>query len=271
MSTFHSSKGWKSKELAKAYFHNSELQRQCVWDLMGSHPFKGNESVLDFGCRDGKIAAEISHFVKKGKVTAVDHSEALLHLAKLYFPDFEFPNLEFSLIHSLVFDDHPKELSYDRIVSFYVFHLVTDHLQILKNLHRHLKEKGEIFMIIPAQGNSNLNKAGLETLEKFQLSLPVTYPTMSRTYEWAQEVFTQAGFKIKKLDFIERPCILADSQEMIHWMIGTFTALMDVPANLTKLFYHEMFNRWVEIDPSVIDSEGRVYFPFNRYNVVATK
>lgn len=265
------SKGWKSLELAKAYFHNSELQRQCIWDLLGSYPFKGNESILDFGCRDGKMAAELTHFVKKGSVTAVDHSEWMIQLAKLYFPASAFPNLKFTQIHSLVFDDHPKDFLYDRIVSFYVFHLVADPFLILKNLYSHLKKHGELFMIIPTHADPHMSRAGQETLEKYQLPLPVSNSSAVRSLDWAREIFTNSGFKITLLESRESACPLADSHEMIQWMIGTFAAIMNVPFDISKPFFTEMFHRWIELDPGVIDQEGRVHFPLNRLNVIATK
>lgn len=58
--------GWKEEFLVQQYFHHSELQRQWAWHLLGQYRFQGDEKILDFGCGDGKITAEISHFIPRG-------------------------------------------------------------------------------------------------------------------------------------------------------------------------------------------------------------
>ena len=83
--------GWNSSSLAEMYFHYSETQRQWAWELLGKHRFKGNEKILDFGCGDGKITAELSHLVVDGNVLGVDLSSEMLRLAQIKFPQFADP------------------------------------------------------------------------------------------------------------------------------------------------------------------------------------
>lgn len=53
--------GWNCDELAKMYFHNSEIQRQWAWESLSKVSFSGSEKILDFGCGDGKISAEMAN------------------------------------------------------------------------------------------------------------------------------------------------------------------------------------------------------------------
>src|SRR5437870_1312534 len=96
-------KGWNSNSVVKIYFHHSELQRQWAWELLGKHPFKGDEKVLDFGCGDGKISSEISRLVSRGALLGVDISPEMLHLARIKFPTYSYPNLQFRKTESLDF------------------------------------------------------------------------------------------------------------------------------------------------------------------------
>ncbi|PJD96722.1 MAG: hypothetical protein CK425_05105 [Parachlamydia sp.] len=70
--------------LVRPYVHNSELQRRWAWALLASHmrELKGNEHILDVGCGDGKITADLSKFVPSGSVIGIDPSLAMLAWAK---------------------------------------------------------------------------------------------------------------------------------------------------------------------------------------------
>ena len=46
--------------LYKFYSSNSSAQKNWGFELLAKLNFKGNERVLDVGCGDGKLSAEIS-------------------------------------------------------------------------------------------------------------------------------------------------------------------------------------------------------------------
>jgi trans-aconitate methyltransferase len=115
--------GWKDECLALKYFHHSELQRQWAWHLLSGYRFKGDEQILDFGCGDGKIAAEVSHFIPQGHITGVDSSSSMIALAKRCFPSVYYPNVAFEQTGNASFNDAEKN-TYDLIFSFCVFHRV---------------------------------------------------------------------------------------------------------------------------------------------------
>lgn len=66
---------WNS-ELVGPYVHNSELQRRWAFAFLAPHisELSGHEFILDIGCGDGKITADISNFVPKGKIVGIDPS-----------------------------------------------------------------------------------------------------------------------------------------------------------------------------------------------------
>src|SRR5579871_2434148 len=88
-------KGWSSDALAKTYFHYSEMQRQWAWEILGKLPLNGSETILDFGCGDGKITAQISRLIPRGKILGVDLAPEMLHIAHIKFPPCAYPNLTF--------------------------------------------------------------------------------------------------------------------------------------------------------------------------------
>ncbi len=111
------SQGWNHDSLVLEYFHHSELQRQWAWQLIGPYPLNGNERILDFGCGDGKITAELSHCLPNGQILGVDLSDQMLHFARRAFPKENFPHLSFALSPSLDFEagSLDSEEKFDRI------------------------------------------------------------------------------------------------------------------------------------------------------------
>ncbi len=112
--------GWNSLEIAKIYFHHSEMQRQLAHELLSKVSFKGTEKILDFGCGDGKISSELSRRVNNGSVLGVDISLEMLQLSKIYFPNFAYSNLRFEKSNPLLFSNFSQDEKYDIISSFCV-------------------------------------------------------------------------------------------------------------------------------------------------------
>lgn len=159
--------GWNSETLARMYFHHSETQRQWAWESLSNISFSGNEKILDFGCRDGKITAEMARLAKNGTVLGIDVSENMVHVAQTYFPKFAFPNLEFQNSKSLSLEDLPGNQDCDLVCAFAIFHLIPTPLETLKNLKTHLKPSGKLLIITPTGGNSALYQAANEIFPKY--------------------------------------------------------------------------------------------------------
>ncbi len=59
---------------------------------------QGNEALLDTGCGDGKITAELAQALPEGKAVGVDNSQEMIHLAQTTFPKSAYLNLSFQLM-----------------------------------------------------------------------------------------------------------------------------------------------------------------------------
>jgi len=255
------------------YFHNSELQRQWAWELLAKQHFNGQERILDFGCGDGKICAELSRFVPRGGITGFDISSEMIAFAKIKFPQYAYPNLEFKQSSSLTFEDVPGKQTYDVVTSFCVFHLVPNSLEILKNLKSHLKPEGKLVLVVPAGKNPAFFEAANQTFEKYQMSAPwkntpPANPSM-RTTDGCRTLLTNAGYRVQSIEMVDTDTAFYDKQELIDYTIGTTTANWNIPVAKSRSFFTDLVNRMIELDSEVIDSEGRVHFKLSRIHVVA--
>lgn len=267
--------GWNDDTITETYFHTSELQRQWAWELLGTYRFKGDETVLDFGCGDGKISAEISRLVKQGCVTGIDISSSMLRIAKLKFPPYVYPNLQFYRSQSVDFSDfNQTQGTYEVITSFCVFHVIPNASEVLKNLRKQIKERGTLLLTIPAGKNSIFFQAAQEVLQQYNLPLPwksrqpSTAPSM-RTLDGCKSLLNQAGFHVESIEMVDTDNPFYSEKELIMWLVGTTSANWGIPPQLARDFFTDLVSKMMGMDPLMKDEEGRIRFKLSRIHVVA--
>ena len=71
---------------AADYAANSGVQQTWARELIARLKLRGDEHILDVGCGDGKVTAEIARAVPRGGVTGVDASAEMIAFAQKAFP-----------------------------------------------------------------------------------------------------------------------------------------------------------------------------------------
>mgnify|MGYP001206909063 CR=1 FL=1 len=80
---------------AHEYEKHSQSQQKWARELIEKISLKGTENVLDLGCGDGKVTAEISKIVSEGSIIGVDNSAGMIQLATDRHPSEIYSNLSF--------------------------------------------------------------------------------------------------------------------------------------------------------------------------------
>ena len=93
---------------AAEYSRRSGLQEAMAQEVLGLLDLKGSERVLDVGCGDGKITAEVATRVPRGEVLGVDASKDLITFASSHFGPAVRPNLRFEVADARRLPLHPK-------------------------------------------------------------------------------------------------------------------------------------------------------------------
>ncbi len=83
---------WNAQDYAK----NSQNQFQWAKELIPKLKLQGNEALLDIGCGDGKITAELAQCLPNGRAVGVDSSEKMINLAQEHFSAKGLPEPFFS-------------------------------------------------------------------------------------------------------------------------------------------------------------------------------
>jgi len=121
---------------AKDYSKNSQNQFQWSKELIPKLKLQGNEALLDLGCGDGKITAELTKCMPHGSTVGIDSSAQMINLAQINFPKKDYPNLDFQVmdVRKLCFREE-----FDLIFSNATLHWIIDQKPVLDGVKSTLK------------------------------------------------------------------------------------------------------------------------------------
>ncbi len=126
------------------YVQNSSLQNSLARKILSKYRLSPKAHVLDVGCGDGRITAQLAKHVKQGEVVGLDASPSMVEFASNSFSKMNFPNLDFQLGMA---EDALFPQQFDLIVSFSCFHWLKDPGKAIRQLSASLKPGGEMLIL----------------------------------------------------------------------------------------------------------------------------
>lgn len=136
---------------ASDYARHSAAQFAWARELITKLNLKGDETVLDIGCGDGKVTAYLAERLPRGAVVGIDNSAAMIDLAQRTFPPERHPSLAFRVMDAreIVFEQH-----FDVVFSNAVLHWVKDHRPVLDGVSACLKNGGRLLFQMGGKNNA---------------------------------------------------------------------------------------------------------------------
>jgi trans-aconitate methyltransferase len=118
-------------------------------EQLGLLTLGGAERILDVGCGDGKITAEIAARVPRGSVVGVDPSRDMVAFASSHFGPPAQANLRFEVadVRRLPYRDE-----FDLVVSFNALHWVPEQGMALASIHAALRLGGRALLRLVPEG-----------------------------------------------------------------------------------------------------------------------
>jgi trans-aconitate 2-methyltransferase len=235
---------------AKDYHESSSEQKKWGLELLDKIALSGGERVLDIGCGDGKLTAEIAHRVPRGSVLGIDKSEDMIRFAgELYHPK-AFPNLRFILLDAC---DLGFNQEFDVVFSNAVLHWVSDHPSVLPGITKSLRHGGKVIAQMGGKGNAAGILGVLDTVihgEKwagFFIGFSVPY-TFYDDHEY-MKLLKSSGLKVKRVDLIPKQMVHSGREGLAAWIRTTWLPyIRRVPENLKTDFIYEIVNTYLTIE-----------------------
>ena len=122
---------------AAAYEKASAGQTDLARRLVNSLDLRGDETVIDLGCGDGRVTAELAERLPRGRVVGIDSSPSMIEAAN----GRAASNLVFRLLDMMALDYIDFA---DVIVSANAAHWVHDHTRLLELTYTALKPGGAV-------------------------------------------------------------------------------------------------------------------------------
>lgn len=252
---------------AEKYEKASDHQKEWGTRLIADLNLKGSECVLDLGCGDGSITAQIAELLPEGKVVGIDASEGMIGAAmpkerhNLHFRRMDINDLDFVE-------------QFDVIFSNAALHWVKDHKRLLRNVRRSLRSGGLLRFNFAGEGNcsgffSVIREAMAQ--QEFQsffagFEWPWYMPPVEKYHAMAQS----SGLRNVKVWGENADRHFPDEQSMIRWIDqpSIVPFLVHVDDRKKDDFRDFVVGRMIE---ETKQEDGRCFETFRRINVSAAK
>jgi len=256
---------------ARDYQKSSEAQLRLGRELIAKLGLKGSERVLDIGCGDGKVTAEIAALLPQGSATGIDSSQEMIGLACRTFTPGEFPNLRF--IHMDACELNFRQ-EYDIVFSNAVLHWVSDHRSVLKGIYVGLKSPGRLLLQMGGRGNvADMIKVVQDVTAKPEWSPyfkgfipPYSFFGTEEYSVWLPE----AGLKPQRIELISRDMAQHGKEGLAGWFRTTWHPFIHrVPEVMQQDFINEVVEEYLRQYPP--DASDVVHIAAVRLEVEAVK
>ena len=221
---------------ASDYYEQSALQKWVAEKCLASLALVGSERVLDVGCGDGKITAEIAARLPLGSIVGVDPSTRMIAFAREHFGGEE-SRAEFAVGDATRL---PYRDEFDLVVSFNALHWVSEQEAALGCIAAALRRGGRSLLQFVSRGE----RQALEDIIEATRASPrwsryfgdYRKPYAHFTPEEYGAMAERAGLRIERIDTV-----------LEAWDFGSRQGFAD--------FAHATFVEWTRMIPAAEGAE----------------
>lgn len=264
-------KGTGSRKIvwsAADYASNSSVQQTWARELIAELKLHGDERILDIGCGDGKITAELARAVPKGSAIGVDASP---HMIEFATQTFSTPNLEFHVMDARQVQFVRK---FDLVFSNAALHWVDDHQAFLRGAASVLRPGGRLMVSCGGKGNAHdvflalLPEMRLKRWRQFfrKMEAPYFFYSPEEYKKW----LPRFGFETRSVKLAPKDAAYEGREGFAAWLRTTWLPYTQrVPDDLLEEFISGVVDRYVAKHRA--DAKGLVHIRMVRLEIDATR
>jgi trans-aconitate methyltransferase len=256
---------WDAEDYAK----NSSAQLAWAQELIAKLDLCGSEAVLDMGCGDGKISAQLARAVGSGRVLGIDLSDSMIRFASRQHPRTENPNLSFRQMDATNIRLPER---FDIVFSNATLHWVHDHVAVLRGVHGALNRGGRILFQMGGHGAVAEVLNAIEEVMRHPRWLHYFADFTSPYHFYGPEEYgkwlSECGFRPQRVELIEKDMQHRGVEGLTGWLRTTWFPYTDcLPGDLREAFLAEVVAAYTSTFP--IDASGNSHVRMVRLEVAA--
>jgi trans-aconitate 2-methyltransferase len=256
---------------AADYAANSAAQQIWARELIAKLDLRGNEHILDVGCGDGKVTAEIAQAVPRGSAAGVDASPEMIEFARKTFPPGAIPNLEFHIMDAREINFAEK---FDVVFSNATLHWVEDHLAFLRGAASVLRPGGRLVVSCGGKGNAQdvfiAARPEMRLKHRREFFRRMGKPYFFYSPEDYEKWLPRFGFKTVDIRLAPKDAVFNGREDFAIWLRTTWLPYIQrVPEGFRGEFITGITERYVAKHPP--DANGRVHVRMVRLEIDAIK
>jgi trans-aconitate methyltransferase/RimJ/RimL family protein N-acetyltransferase len=205
---------------ASDYARNSQGQFGWAMSNIAKLRVQQRDRILDVGCGDGKITAELAGRVPEGSVTGVDRSDAMIALARR---SVQLSNVVFRVLDAQALDFTEE---FDAVFSNAAIHWMPDQFAVVQGIARALKPGGRMFLSMGGRGTAEIPRRVLGDLMRESkwaqflagTSSPHHFKGPEEYGPWLAQVF----LRVHRIELVPKPMRLADVAALKGWLRTTW-------------------------------------------------
>jgi trans-aconitate 2-methyltransferase len=143
------------------YERHSSAQTAWARRLIERLSLSPGDRLLDIGCGDGKITAELAALAVPGRVVGIDSSPDMVRFASQRFPRRSYPNLTFRVMDARALSFRAE---FTVVFSNAVLHWVADQPLVLAGIREALIPDGRCLLQMGGRGNAAEVLAAVNTV-----------------------------------------------------------------------------------------------------------
>ena len=251
------------------YRESATMQRRWVDSLLQQTELRLCSQILDVGCGDGGITAQLAIEKEKREVVGIDVSTKMIAFAKKSFPQNQYRNLSF-------FEQDAEAINYknrfDAVVSFNTIHRITKPKLALQNMFKALMPGGHMVAVFPALGSKILSTsiAVVDSRDEWKKYFKVPdRKNYFNTEDIYSKYLSEIGFIIDKVQVVWEDEIFDNRQAFFNILKVSYSQKDSLPVEKQDEFFNQVIDEYLSYMP--IDHDGRVHFYFNRMEIIAYK
>ena len=243
---------------AKHYENNSNIQRAIAGEVMDLFPVQNKDYILDIGCGDGYLTAQLAEIAADGAVVGIDPSREMIMRANEKYPPHKFRNLEFRISKSE--STHGVE-KYTLMTAFNCLHWSHNLTATFENCYTSLQTGGKFIGVTYPKESvywQLFRKILSSTRWHKYLSLSPIDSWLT-TDDYAQ-VAKKAGFKISYIKSEECFASYSNSHDLGNYIKGWLPCFLPVEQKELDAFLLEV----IEDAESEYKANGLIKIPYTK-------